>query len=665
MKRTIIYIAMAAIAQLSINAEENIETYNIVSDNYVDTIQDVELIRPLNGGTVITPIFDESCPKEMEEPFRYACRIVEEYMPPCLPLNVKISCAPLRGANRNAISKIGFYHRENFGNNINCKNSPMSMIKGVILAEQSHGSTISYLDSVPSIDFLNYKPDIEIIYNEQKLNDLYMSLESAPGEKYDFITVAIRDIFIGLGISHSYRYNYMTNGLENPNQEMIPFESFINKTLGNYGDPVARLEKATKGELVLYDFKTPKLKLYAPNTWVNGVSLNYFIPQSDCSISNILSHDLCKGMVMRSLNDKYADWIFRTLLGWEPSYTVSTGGSSTASSGSTSLLMPYNGTITFGGTENASYPKSTFIVSPKKISRSEYENSIAEVQTKRMELLDYVYSFHPFKAESGFNGTDGVSVSILKKDGTWDLVKFIGVYEPTMEIPLSDLEFHFDEKEYARTADGHLRARITTKFTYNNHSVRYNATYFAVGYLPQKVNLSYTLPESTESNAEISPMAIAKRPIRLYFSNLEGINRVVLERLREGNRLPSKIDVKDFKKGYFDTTVDRTTTFTAVGYNENGHSRGIPVTITNEATAMSYEPMGFKLSDSQIKVDAENEAIINTTYNISALNAIGNKTEQSGHMSESIDISNLPKGIHVLTVYDSSSNIIGTFKFKN
>ena len=160
-------------------------------------------------------------------------------------------------------------------------------------------------------------------------------------------------------------------------------------------------------------------------------------------------------------------------------------------------------------------------------------------------------------------------------------------------------------------------------------------------------------------------MAIAKRPIRLYFSNLEGINRVVLERLREGNRLPSKIDVKDFKKGYFDTTVDRTTTFTAVGYNENGHSRGIPVTIINETAVMSEGPLNFKLSDSQIKVGAENDAIINATYCISALDAIGNQAELSGQMSESIDISNLPKGMHVLTVYDSSSNIIGTFKFKN
>ena len=442
MKQTLTFIAFAAISLLNIRAEEIIETYNIVSDNYVDTIQDIEIIRPLNGGTVINPIFDESCPKEMEGVFEYACKIVAEYMPPCLPLKVKVSCGPLRGASRNAISKIYTNSKEKFGYCNEYKNSPMSMIKGVVVAELAHGSTVTYLDSIPSITFLNEDPDISIIYNEQKLNELYMSFESNPGEKYDFITVAIRDLMIGFGLSHSYLYNSATGELRNPAHLMKPFELLINKMLGS--DPVARLEKATQGELVLYFGNTPKLKLYAPNPWVNGVSLNYFIPQSDCSISNILSHDFCKGMVMRSLNDKYADWIFRTLLGWEPSYTVSTAGSSAASSGSTSLLMPYNGTITFGGTENASYPKSTFMVSAKNFSRTEFEDSIAEVTAKRRELLDYVYSFHPFQTESGFSGSDGVSVSILKKDGSWDLVKFIGVYEPTMEIPLSDLEFHFD-----------------------------------------------------------------------------------------------------------------------------------------------------------------------------------------------------------------------------
>lgn len=73
-------------------SEDYIESYNLISDNYVNRIQDVQIIRPINGGTVITPVFDTSCPEEMKAPFSYACKIVEEYMPPCLPLKVKVSC---------------------------------------------------------------------------------------------------------------------------------------------------------------------------------------------------------------------------------------------------------------------------------------------------------------------------------------------------------------------------------------------------------------------------------------------------------------------------------------------------------------------------------------------------------------------------------------------
>lgn len=73
--------------------------------------------------------------------------------------------------------------------------------------------------------------------------------------------------------------------------------------------------------------------------------------------------------------------------------------------------------------------------------------------------------------------------------------------------------------------------------------------------------------------------------IRLYFSDLEGIDRLVLERLRDGLRLPSKIEIGDLKKGYFDTSIDMNTTFTAVAYNENGSTRGTPLYVPMKSTA--------------------------------------------------------------------------------
>lgn len=45
--------------------DDYVENYNMISDNYVDSIQDVQIVRAINGGTIITPSFDSSCPEEM------------------------------------------------------------------------------------------------------------------------------------------------------------------------------------------------------------------------------------------------------------------------------------------------------------------------------------------------------------------------------------------------------------------------------------------------------------------------------------------------------------------------------------------------------------------------------------------------------------------------
>lgn len=133
-------------------------------------------------------------------------------------------------------------------------------------AELGYGERVSYLDSVPDINFLTEYPDIEITYNDSMLGQMSFSRKAISEDKYDFISVAMRDLLIGLGMSSSYRYNPVTNGLENPSQEMIPFEKTISKALGNYDDPLERFAMATKGELQLGD-KYTNLKLYAPTTW--------------------------------------------------------------------------------------------------------------------------------------------------------------------------------------------------------------------------------------------------------------------------------------------------------------------------------------------------------------------------------------------------------------
>lgn len=651
MKKFILSLILLPSLVVTTRAEDYIESFNIVSDNYSNSIEDVQVIRYINGGTVIIPEFDETCPQEMKVPFTYACKIVEEYMPPCLPIKVKISCNQLVGSQRNAISKVLSQSKENFGSSSYYRNATMSTIKGVILGEYCLNTSVTYLDYISDVNSLTEYPDIAITYNKQRLDEIYFSLDTNPGEKYDFVSLAIRDLLIGLGISHSYVYNPVTNGLQNPFQEMTPFEWYIDKKLGNNGDAVARLANATKGE-----FSLGSLKLFAPTTWINGVSLKYFIPQDNSCVSKILSYDFCKGMVTRSLNDNYSYFIFRELLGWKYSFPVSTSTPSSSAAGSTSLFMPYNGTFNIDDCETMG------IRSEIDYQASKYKtNSLS--RSYSAELEQYIEQFFPFLNDGEFDYSSGVSVSILKKNGTWDLVQFIPVYVPDMEVTfnMQDWTFHFSNEEYARTVDGYLKARITKKFMDNFGKTTISSTFIVLGYLPQKVGINFSYTDTTVN--EMSRVAATNKNIRLYFSDTEGIDRIVLERLREGFRVPSKIEITDIKKGYYDTTIDRNTTFTAVGYNENGHTRGVPVTVEYQPASVTAG-LSFDMQNDAIMVKAGDEAVDNCNYSIAPLSAAGQQAGRNGMTNGAIDISTLADGLYVLTAIDEKSGLQGTFKFR-
>lgn len=57
---------------LMVSADDYIESFNIISDNYDDNVQDVQVIRPINGGTVVIRPY----PPELEAPL-YSCPITE------------------------------------------------------------------------------------------------------------------------------------------------------------------------------------------------------------------------------------------------------------------------------------------------------------------------------------------------------------------------------------------------------------------------------------------------------------------------------------------------------------------------------------------------------------------------------------------------------------
>lgn len=655
----LLFTLFAIYATFSVVANDYLETYNIVSDECVNSVQEVNIIRKINGGTVLIPEFDKSCPEELMGPFSHACRIVEEYLYPCLPIRIKVSTARLGGSFSNSLSKIKALSMENFGNRTDCNNAPMTMIKGVSLAEFTRGLGVSFLDSIHDVNFLIEAPDIEIVYNQSKFDEMSFTYETVSEEKYDFVSVAMRDILIGFGFASNFKLNPVTNGLDEPAQARIPFENQIYNAIGGNLSPVEKLAKATKGGLEIggYPLNT-FLTLYAPKEWENGVSLNYFIPQEDCALSQLLSYDFCKGMVFRSISDEYDSFVFYELLDWYPNILTG-GGVASGSSGSTELLVPFNGSLTIGNS-----PANVIIKSESPANKSPM---VKESYIYNTELCDYMNKFDPTWTTEGNITYGEMSVSILKKDGTWDVVKESGYIEGMpIYLCFSDWKLHFDDSEYARTIDGYLRARITKRYL-GSSSVREDiiaSTFFVVDYLPQKVGLTYRhaaaqlnpLPFLTTTTASAS----SGTPCILYFSDIEGVDRIVLERLREGDRLPSKIEVTDFRKGYYETTVDKKTTFTVVAYNKNGISRGEPITVS-PLIAVVDPPIKHK--DNVIEIEGYQDTGT-LKCNILPLDPNNNCQLQSEVVNGEINIAGLRQGLYVVSIFDENNEVVLQYKFK-
>jgi len=673
MKLPIFYLLIICSAILA-RANDYVESFNVISDQYEGSVHDVQVVRPINGGTVIIPEFDETCPEEMKAPFAYACKIMEEYMPPCLPLKIAVSCGRVNSSSGMSISKVRSNCKEDFGVISQYRNVPMSRIKGVIMAELGYNSRYTYFDSIPDMDFLTATPDISITYNSQKLEEMSFSLDLPDDDnEYDFVSVALRDIFIGLGLSHSYRYNPVTKELQNPSQLMTPFEMYLDHELGQSATPASRLAKATSGELQLRFDSRYSLRLYAPTVWTQGVSLNYFIPDSIYSVSQILSKDFGKGTVARSLSDNRVSDIFNKLLQWQGDFFVSTDSPTFSNgAGRTSDIMPYNGAfdIVFSSTGQMGTANHAVNAVNNAPARS------TSLDNGKDEAIAYMEQFHPFRpffVNGSYTPTLGIAVSILKKDGTWDVVKheladiIITDDEPfNYSLQMSDLKFHCDDEEYARTIDGYLRARVSLVTDCQYQPItEYGCRYFVIDYKPQKIKLSYKRNVSSAngtSTRTASPRTLTSAPVRLYFSNLEGATRVVLERLRPGSRIPSKTEITNFRQGYYDTTVDRTAIFTAVAYNANGTSRSVPVEIS---------PL-FQLSGIKFRYEAEKIHVImdeprhaeKLDYSITRLASVNPGLVTTGTTTGTVDVSGLSDGMYMLTVDGDSCESPATFKFK-
>lgn len=638
----------------SMFAQNYTETESYAVDEYIEKCTDIPVVRQINGGTVFNVTYEPEAlwDNSMKGAFEYACKIWEEQLPNSLPINIHVKLANIRGNNnsQNLLSKVSSTTYDYSYN----ESVLSSRIKYVLLAEYNSGHNVTYVDNVNNVDFFS-KPDITITYNKNMLNEFSFSLDNTPVAKYDFVTVALRDIARGLGFSFNLTANSNTQTFDNTNRSLTYYENIVRQAIGGNNSSEA-YTNATQGALNLsVNYYKNTLSLYAPSVWINGISLNYLIPEESKNFTELLSYNFGKGSVSRNIVDNYNS-IFYDFQGWQK-YNLLVGYNpvSESSTGSTNNLIAYNGSISLNTNSNNTNISSNEDSSPRQ-SVSRKIN--LTMDTGDFDLSSYLFPYnYMYPDNSGFGAW---LISLLKKDGTWELVyrQSIDSFNFPLQTSMSEWNISSNHEQYARTCDGYLRCRITRYKKLNDQLYQrpyydIDNYYYVLDYLPQQVKMSYS------QENQVSPTRIMSsssdeytQDIKIFIKDIEGTNRVIVEQLDEGNDLPIKYEVTDFKKGYFVATVDKElfTEFVVYSYNNNGS------TVSETLVVDPLVPYDFSIHLSGDKIivngNTRNDSRL-FNYNIYSSSTTTLQHVKKGVVSTTnpvIQTSDLSKGAYILDI---------------
>ena len=653
MKKSL-FLLLLTMLTIASQGQTSTESDSYALDQYIEKCTDVPIVRQINGGTVFKVTYEpeELWDNSMRGAFEYACKIWEEQLPNSLPINILAKIGNIRGTNNmNLLSKVQSttYDFANFETVLS------SRMKYVLLAEHNSGHNVTYVDSITNVDFFN-KPDIVITYNKSMLNSFSYSLDNTPVNKYDFVTVVLRDIARGLGFSFNMTANSQKQILEDARRPLTYYENIVRRAIGGNNLSEA-YTNATQGSLTLsVNYYNNILHLYAPTVWQNGISLNYLMPEEQKKFTELLSYNFGKGSVVRNIVDNYKN-IFYDFQGWK-TYNLTTGYSpvSVSSDGSSSNIIAYNGDITFSGANSYNQNNISKKMNTILSASSKYEEI---TNANAFDLQSYLFPYNYIYPDK--EGSGAWLISLLKKDGTWDLVyrQPTGWFNIPLKTRMADWNISSNFEQYQRTCEGYIRCRITHyKEVYDQlyHREYYDIEnhYYVLDYLPQQVKMRYSAPLQTSSStlAMVSTNDNYTQDIKISIKDLEGINRVVVEQLDEGNDLPIKFEVKDFKKGYFVANVDKElyTKFIVYSYNNNGSSKS--ETLVVQPLVQSDFTVNF--SDDNIRINSnlqkESGSINYSIYSSSTSSLMRVKEGVLNSQNPAIQISDLSKGTYILDI---------------
>lgn len=663
MKHFIIILCLTFMGAIDMLAQGSSVVFDdYVSDEFKNVVNEVPHYREIKSGSKFVVSYEGNWPAEMMGAFEYAVKIWEEVLPMTMPLNLKAKIET-KASRRNVISQTAINEFSGY---------PHSQVKAVLLKEYHKGFQTRFYDTIQDTAIFA-QPDLYISYYSDKLDEFDFSLDGQPSpDKYDFVTVVLRDIAMGLGFTTSLSADINKERIKDKDSSSHPFERLILSQLDS--DPYVAYQMATKGSVKIPVYgQEITLYAYAPNTWVNGQSLRFLIPD-DNPISKLLAYDFGKGYVMHDLTGIDWDLLFTWALDWyadSPSGTANVSGSYEWS-GTSEDILPFRGNVNL--TSRSSADRNGDIVQSPPNSEDDlpYENT-GSYSTRATDfdlpISQYCMKYDSFSPEGPQKGM--TSISVLKKDGSWDCV-LTSRYLPS-NLKIEDLKLNYDESEYARGTTGGLRYRITdcsVKSSWYGGTFDYDTKYYTRDFTPQKALIKYDSRTATPAKAKSRGIAIDDWfvDVNVGIANIEGTTRVIVEQLDEGEELPFQYEVEDFRKGYFTANLDREcdTQLTVICYNDNGYQRSNTITIPAIGYSSSNGNITLQNYGQYVQIKGLSEQFLSSgdwTYAIQNLTANTVVRKTSPLRSNQIDIADLPSGVYALTLTDNSGQRMKSMKF--
>lgn len=653
MKKLLLLLFALGFAIFSHAQEDGFETISFGADFFRRETLPKPIVREVISATVIQVQYkgDEwEQNLERKSAFEYACRLLEEQMKAAIPLKVTVKFGKLRG--QNVIAKtvtqtdscIIFPRGEKI-------RIPRATLKWVL---RDRGT--SDADHI-KVDFFDFS-DGSITFNA---DDIFSySLDEVVEDKYDFVTVALRELCKVIGFSFSSAGNNVTKVIDFFDDKLLLYDKIV--LLGKYNDPAEAYNYATSGNVIIpfgYYGSGDKYSMYSPTVFENGRSLSYFKVDETNNETRLMQPDLPRGTSIRYIGKWFKP--FLEAMGWYTDIPIGEGGSGqgNATSTSTDKVAEYGKELSFKNSTN----KSMLPLATSNYHNSDKMNNDMSDYYDVMEYIDQFNTYPKLNIDVD-RPLLGWSLSILKKDGTWDIMKTDHRMIPEMNFSTSEID-PVKALDYVRTSDGYLRCKIAhldVDYYYGGSLPGYYtfAHYFLLDYLPQKPQLAFSkvMPQTRASDDEYYA------DVKIAFKNVEGTESILVEQLEEGSPVPFTFYVEDIRAGYFIASVDKeySTTFRLRAMNKNGE------TISEQLLVSPLVPATYTLSSrvdkNVISLELRNSRKRNinkliTDYKVLDLNS--SMVVQEGKvLDNNIDINSLGKGVYGLQVADEDGKFYNT-----